>query len=37
MTDTVLRQAVIDAVRSVRAGTTCRGEAIIAAHLKGQV
>jgi hypothetical protein len=31
MTDTVLRQAVIDAVRSVPPGTTCRGDAIIAA------
>ena len=31
MTDTVLRQGVIDAVRSVRPGTTCRGDAIIAA------
>ena len=31
MTDTVLRQDVIDAVRSVRPGTTCRGDAIIAA------
>jgi hypothetical protein len=31
MTDTVLRQDVIDAVRSVPPGTTCRGDAIIAA------
>jgi hypothetical protein len=31
MTDTVLRQAVIDAVRSVPPRTTCRGDAIIAA------
>jgi hypothetical protein len=31
MTDTVSRQAVIDAVRSVPPGTTCRGDAIIAA------
>ena len=31
MTDTVSRQSVIDAVRSVPPGTTCRGDAIIAA------
>jgi hypothetical protein len=31
MTDAVSRQAVIDAVRSVPPGTTCRGDAIIAA------
>jgi hypothetical protein len=31
MTDTVSRQAVMDAVRSVPPGTTCRGDAIIAA------
>jgi hypothetical protein len=31
MTDTIPRQAVIDAVRSVPPGTTCRGDAIIAA------
>jgi hypothetical protein len=31
MTDTVSRQDVIDAVRSVPPGTTCRGDAIIAA------
>jgi hypothetical protein len=31
MTDTVSRQSVIDAVRIVPPGTTCRGDAIIAA------
>ena len=31
MTDTVSRQSVIDAVRSVPPGTTCRGDAIIEA------
>lgn len=31
MTDTVPKQAVIDAVHSVPPGTTCRGDAIIAA------
>jgi hypothetical protein len=31
MSDTILRQAAIDAVRSVPAGTSLRGKAIIAA------
>jgi hypothetical protein len=31
MKDSVSRQSVIDAVRSVPPGTTCRGDAIIAA------
>ncbi|CAB4147846.1 hypothetical protein UFOVP506_49 [uncultured Caudovirales phage] len=31
MSDTISRQAAIDAVRSVPPGTTCRGDAIIAA------